>query len=471
MIFASRIRTPPPEPACLKAQTFEERGLDFVADRMKPLSIFWLMVAAIVAMAALAYFDEEREASAALDDFAHEQTALAQSLAGVLSAHLTSDRQATLALSQIRATEEPDRLVLLRRPGAAELETTDGRHVREPMILDALDHGQRWLRLPPTQAGQLGLKARTALAGLSYADGDRAGLWGLAVVASAERERDREHRARWRLIVSVATASGLVLVFGGLALRKQRKELGLKHELEFADLRAKRDERLERAGRAATMGTLAVGVAHEISTPLGIIAGRAEQLSARVLADERAAANVRIILEQTDRIHRIIRGLLGLARGDRPTAEPIEPHSLVTGAVALVEHRFAKANVRLSMQVAPALPLVHGDPRLLEHAVVNLLLNACDACTNAGTVEVQASAAQGDLQIDVLDDGPGISDANRVLEPFFSTKPRGQGTGIGLAIVQEIVASHRGSLTLEPVNPHGTKATIKLPSSQESAHA
>jgi signal transduction histidine kinase len=58
-----------------------------------------------------------------------------------------------------------------------------------------------------------------------------------------------------------------------------------------------------------------------------------------------------------------------------------------------------------------------------------------------------------------------------VLEPFFSTKPSGQGTGIGLAIVQEIVASHRGSLALESVSPHGTRATIKLPSSEESAHA
>jgi signal transduction histidine kinase len=58
-----------------------------------------------------------------------------------------------------------------------------------------------------------------------------------------------------------------------------------------------------------------------------------------------------------------------------------------------------------------------------------------------------------------------------VLEPFFSTKPSGQGTGIGLAIVQEIVASHRGSLALESVLPHGTRATIKLPSSEESANA
>jgi signal transduction histidine kinase len=164
-----------------------------------------------------------------------------------------------------------------------------------------------------------------------------------------------------------------------------------------------------------------------------------------------------------------------LARGDRPTAEPVEPAALAAGAVALVEHRFAKAGVGLRIEVAPDLPIIHGDPRLLEHAVVNLLLNACDACANQGTVTVLARAddANRGLVLVVVDDGPGISpaDAGRVLEPFFSTKPSGQGTGIGLAIVQEIVASHRGSLTLESVLPHGTRATIKLPSSEENTHA
>ncbi len=129
----------------------------------------------------------------------------------------------------------------------------------------------------------------------------------------------------------------------------------------------------------------------------------------------------------------------------------------------------------LHTDLAPSLPVIRGDPRLIEHAVVNLLLNACDACSSGGNVVV--SARDGDhnhgLLLTVADDGPGIShaDADRVLEPFFSTKPSGQGTGIGLAIVQEIVASHRGSLTLESVSPHGTRATIKLPSSEDTANA
>ncbi len=506
---------------------------------MKISTIFWLMLLAIVVIAGLAYVDEDREGASALADFAEEQTTLAQSLAGALSAHLSAVRHDALAVAQSHRAERPDipsvlerylsvvvrpagtapgpapaasdsavqlsfrlpgessvdltvalstllrdlktteqtnrLMVLLRPPGASGFHTTDGRFLAAPGILAALEQGQTYLRLAPAEAGQLGLPARTALAGMARVDAGPAGRWGIAAVASAERERDRERWARWRLVLSVATASGLVLSFGGLAMRNQRKQLLLHHRLELADLSGQRDERLQRAGRAATMGTLAVGVAHEISTPLGIIAGRAEQLATKLAGDERAAGSARIILDQIDRIHRIIRGLLGLARGDRPTAEPVDPAALVAGAVSLVEHRFAKAGVHLQADLAPNLPIIHGDPRLIEHAVVNLLLNACDACGNGGQVVV--SARGGDaihgLVLTVVDDGPGIShaDAGRVLEPFFSTKPSGQGTGIGLAIVQEIVTSHRGSLALESVFPHGTRATIKLPSSEDSANA
>jgi two-component system NtrC family sensor kinase len=505
--------------------------------RIKHSSILWLMLVAIALIAALAFLDEERESAAALSDFAQEQATLAQSLAASLGIRLadahhdalvvaqarlnrqpvepyinqryrsigyrpsreptaavvpSSDRSLSLAfpvqdgwtvdlvlslddlLSTLRQSERPNRVaVLLQPPGSPGFYSSDGRYLAVPSMRAALADGQSFVRLGPESAGPLGLPHRTALAGLSSLDAGVSGRWGVAVVASAERQRDRERWARWRLVLSVVTAGGMVLVFGGLAMRTQRKELTLQHRLELADLARVRDGRLERAARAATMGTLAVGVAHEISTPLGIIAGRAEQLLPRVAHDERLASSARIILEQTDRIHRVIRGLLGLARGDRPTAEPVEPEALVRGAVSLVEHRFEKAGVRLNPEMETALPIIHGDPRLLEHALVNLLLNACDACAQGGTVDVVATGDMASHQVSlaVIDDGPGIShaDADRVLEPFFSTKPNGRGTGIGLVIVQEIVASHRGSLTLAPVVPHGTRATIRLPVAEDLA--
>jgi signal transduction histidine kinase len=204
-----------------------------------------------------------------------------------------------------------------------------------------------------------------------------------------------------------------------------------------------------------------------------VIAARAEQLIPKLAHDERLAASATAIVAQTSRIKEVIRGLLGLARGDAPSAQRIDPHELIDNAVALVEHRFVKAAVALHQVVAADLSIVVGDPRLLEHAIVNLLLNACEACKNGGEVYVRATLKENEVEIAVEDTGEGISlaDVGRALEPFFTTKAREGGTGLGLALVHEIVGSHRGQLTFSEVHPRGTRATIMLPRSEEPAHA
>jgi signal transduction histidine kinase len=216
-----------------------------------------------------------------------------------------------------------------------------------------------------------------------------------------------------------------------------------------------------------------MGVAHEVSTPLGVIAARAEQMLTKVESDERLSASVKAILNQTERIKQVIHGLLGLARGDAPSAERIEPSALLKDAVGLVAHKFMKARVLLDWRFESNLPAVLGDPRLLEHAIVNLLLNACDASGPGADVSLRANASKGEgVSIVVEDAGPGIATAEigRALEPFFTTKPRGQGTGLGLAIAHEIVASHRGRLNLSPRRPRGTIAEIRLPAAGAVLH-
>jgi signal transduction histidine kinase len=106
---------------------------------------------------------------------------------------------------------------------------------------------------------------------------------------------------------------------------------------------------------------------------------------------------------------------------------------------------------------------------LLEHALVNLLLNACDACEAGGTVELTAGARNGHVVFAVADDGVGISrqDIDHAMEPFFTTKSAGEGTGLGLTIAREIVMSHRGSLQLDPRSPRGTRAVLELPIPEE----
>ena len=426
------------------------------------------MLAMIAGVAGLSYWDDRRESAAALQDFAQEQATLARALGATLRIRVASGPSISEEdlLAGLRAIERPKELVVIaRRSDQAALRSSTGRELAAPRLVQALERGDAVVRIPREEAAQFGLPARTALAGLSRVDAGAAGTWDIVAVASAERERDREDWARRRLVLSVITAAGLVLAFGGLAMRNQRKELVLERELALASVQQRRDERLERASKAAAMGTLAMGVAHEISTPLGVITARAEQMLPRVAGDERLSTSVAAILSQTERINQVIRGLLGLARGDAPSAERIAPRELIENAVTLVEHRFAKAGVRLRQQLDADVPTVMGDPRLLEHAIINLLLNACDACQPGAEVEIQARRVGDDVEIAVADAGIGISlaDVGRALEPFFTTKSRQGGTGLGLAIAHEIVASHRGSLVFSARSPRGTRAAIRLP--------
>jgi two-component system NtrC family sensor kinase len=269
----------------------------------------------------------------------------------------------------------------------------------------------------------------------------------------------------WRLVLSVLVASGLVLAFGGVAIRKQRKQLELAHRLTISEVERARDEHLLRAERVATMGTFAMGIAHEVATPLGVIVGRAEQLLGRLHDDERGARSAEAILKQADRIQHIVRRFLDMARGGPLSFARTDPSGIVRAATAALEHRFAKANVSLAADIPPSMPQIQCDCDLLEHAIVNLLLNACEACAPGGHVEVAARWDAECVAFVVSDDGIGIGpeDAARATEPFFTTKSAGGGTGLGLAIATEIAKSHRGELTIAPNAKRGTRVCIEIP--------
>jgi signal transduction histidine kinase len=289
--------------------------------------------------------------------------------------------------------------------------------------------------------------------------------WHIAIVATAERQRDRDRAGIGRLLLALALATGLVALFGGIALARQRTQLELARELAVADVARAKDAELEQLSRAATMAALGSGVAHEVSTPLGVIVGRAEQLLSRSGGDERLAKIAQTIIEQAEHVERVVRGLLGLARGAPIALQEISPRELVRDASALVEHRFRRANVQLVPAVSADLPNVRCEPLLFKHALVNLLLNACDASPPGATVRVDVRADSAEVAFVVTDEGEGITavDAARAVEPFFTTKPPGKGTGLGLAIANEIASTHGGALAIGPCHPRGTRASITIP--------
>lgn len=486
-----------------------------------------LVIGSIAALATLAYLDVRQEEGAALEEFARDQAVVARTLVeqleerllavrkdAALIAEATKNGQApsmtvltsyvdmrqrdvaaprlllappsssfvlsaavpehkvvdlvlplTSITMRLSSFERPGtQALLLLAPGDAAFWTMDGRRFPLQSLADAVRSGATSRQLTREEAASLGLPRRIAVAGLAAVEAGELGRWGIAAVTSAERLRDRESRARTRVVFGVLAAGSLVAAFGALALKRQRRELELSRELAVAAVERDHEARLDQAGRAATLGTLAMGIAHEISTPAGVIQGRAEQMLARA-SDERSIAAARAIADQANRITQVVKGFLDLARGDARAAELVEVAAHVHGATALVEHRFTKARVELRIDLPDDLPMLRGDARLLEHALTNLLLNSCDACAPGEDVVVVAHVLDDFLSIEVADDGAGISAEHvaHVMEPFFTTKEEGNGTGLGLAITSEIIRAHRGSLKLAPREPRGTTATIALP--------
>lgn len=410
----------------------------------------WLLLSMIVAVAVigmLAFFNEQRRSEAELADLAREQAAVAQAATPRLASGTLGD------------LDQPGRTRVIVIPPGGHPQLLDGTEVELPDVANATARHARTARMERDVAPRLGLPERTAMVGLARAaDGTT-----IAIAATAADQRDRDRAAQERLVGSILLAAGLVSAFGGLALWRQRRQLVLERELAVAEAARSRDSELERLSRAATMAALGSGVAHELSTPLGVIVGRAEQLLSRASGDERIAKNAQAILDEAEHIDEVVRGLLGLARGAPIAMQEVAPSELVADAAALVEHRFVRAGVTLLPVIAPELPAIRCEPVLFKHALVNLMLNACEASPRGATVRVEVSAEQAAVAFVVSDEGQGMSPelAARATEPFFTTK--GEGTGLGLAIANEIVTTHRGTLKIEPRTPRGTRVAITLP--------
>ena len=227
---------------------------------------------------------------------------------------------------------------------------------------------------------------------------------------------------------------------------------------------------LAHSERLASIGRLAAGVAHEIGNPLTGIASLAQNLAEDARRGEADDALVgeqtADILGQVARIDRIVRSLLTFSHGESATGEvrvPIRLAASVAEAGRLVRLAPERRDVTLDVDV-PENALVVGDANRLVQVFVNLVDNACDASPAGGTVRVHGHVAGDTFVVTVSDDGPGIErDAReRVFEPFWTTKPVGRGTGLGLALVHSIVADHDGRVRIGERHP-GTDVVVTLP--------
>jgi signal transduction histidine kinase len=233
------------------------------------------------------------------------------------------------------------------------------------------------------------------------------------------------------------------------------------------------EDQLLRAEKLATVGVLAAGVAHEIGTPLGVIRGRAEYMLGKLGgAAHPQGRGLSAIIEQIDRVSRTIRQLLDFSRFQPAEARAVFLGPLVHGLQELMHIEAERRRVRLHVEVPEHLPALAANADQLQQVLLNLVLNACDACSAGGQVRLIASRvpgdtpeAQGMLELRVEDDGCGIAPEHlhQVFDPFFTTKKRGQGTGLGLTMVAQIVRNHGGQVEIDSAPGRGTCVTLRWP--------
>jgi len=225
------------------------------------------------------------------------------------------------------------------------------------------------------------------------------------------------------------------------------------------------EERLLHSEKLVTAGQLAAGIAHEIGTPLNVARGRVE-LSLSHLGDQHVeASNHQVALDQIDRVTRLIQQLLDYVRPTTSAVQHVDTAKTLHVVQDLLMAHATKRAVTLRVDVPGALPALRADPDQVQQVLVNLVLNAIDACERSGHVTLRATSRPDSIQLEVIDDGHGIPREiqAQIFDPFFTTKKRGQGTGLGLWVVAQLVRSHAAEIELESAPGSGTTVRVSWP--------
>ncbi len=233
---------------------------------------------------------------------------------------------------------------------------------------------------------------------------------------------------------------------------------------DLSEIRALRRE-IARNQRLASVGRLAAGVAHEIRNPLSSIKGLATYFKERYQdkLDDQQIAN--IMIQEVDRLNRVVGQLLDFARPIKISKKPISMQALIEDSLKLVERQASEKNIKIETRFPSQMDPVSVDPDRINQVLLNLYLNAIDSMDEGGrlAIRIPNSEQKHNTEIKIIDDGNGISqeDLAHIFDPYFTTKAT--GTGLGLAIVHNIVDAHGGKVMVESHPGRGTTFTIRLP--------
>ncbi|RJP92469.1 MAG: HAMP domain-containing protein [Desulfobacteraceae bacterium] len=228
--------------------------------------------------------------------------------------------------------------------------------------------------------------------------------------------------------------------------------------------------------KQASVGRLAAGVAHEINNPLTGVLTYTHMLLRRTDIDDDIRSDLKVIVQSTERVRKIVKGLLDFSRQTKLDPEPTDINRLMDATIKLVENQALLKGVGVHFEPGDSLPMIVLDRSQIESVFLNMILNALDATNPSDEIRITSSSAlsandighQG-VEVTIADNGCGMppEHLNQIFEPFFSTKDVGKGTGLGLSVSLGIVKEHGGNIRVQSELGKGTTFFIWLPIDRE----
>ena len=246
---------------------------------------------------------------------------------------------------------------------------------------------------------------------------------------------------------------------------------------EDITLRKQTEEEMIKSEKLVSLGQLAASVAHEVNNPLAGIMVYVKLLlkkyKERKIQTENTEGQLLKMEKELDRTTRIIRNLLDFARQSEPNIRPVDINKVLEAALLLVGHQIDLENIKLEKKSDAHLPLVLADFDKIQQVLINIIMNAIQAMPDGGNLTIATRMAKGvriggslkdTIRIDITDTGFGISKENmsKLFTPFFTTKEKGKGVGLGLPVVHGIIEQHKGKIKVASEPNVGTTFTIYL---------
>jgi len=273
-----------------------------------------------------------------------------------------------------------------------------------------------------------------------------------------------------RTLALFADQAALALEKAQLYRDSQRQ---LEKLLSVLDELSRTQAQLVHSEKLASLGVLAGGVAHEINNPLMVILGRTELMLMDESLEGRVKEDLNTVRVETERIGRIVEGLLTFSRKSRQEKiETVAVNEILERTLMLSEHQLTVGNVKVSKQFESELPAIQANPGQLQQVFMNLIINAHHAMPEGGQLTVRTGRVpDSQIFIEIEDTGCGIppEDVNRIFDPFFTTKEEGKGTGLGLSVSRNIVDNHGGEIAVKSTIGAGTSFRVVLPETPPAA--